>query len=594
MAELTFRIEIPRPAASELSVRLQVPTPRSVPGHAPLEELTLFMPTWTPGSYLIREFSKHVVGPRAFDGSTRAPLPCVKVAKNRWMVTLGRDTSSVDVEYTVYCHELSVRTADVTPDHAYWNNACVLLWPVGQRSASADITVCIPTQWSLATSLPVIAETATTGSSLRNITIHASDMDRAFDCPCLAGSPKCIEWSSLGVPHRIVLDDLSGLTPPSTLAGDLDRIVSTTAKIFGGTLPYGSYTFLCLLTQAGHGGLEHLDSTTLLHSRTQLATRKGYLDFLSLAAHELFHAWNVKRLRPSEFVELDYEAETFTPFLWLIEGWTAYYDDLICLRAGVFSAADYLTALGKNIQALLNNPGRLRTSLAESSFDAWIRLYRPDENTRNSSQNYYGNGAVAALCLDLLVRAQSDGTKSLDDIIRSLYETMPSDRGYALDDVLAVVERIGGQKARDYLVEAISGPFDPPLREVLAGHGIGLTLKDTDQLHLGLQFEPNGTVVASVGRNSAAWMAGVMPGDEILAVGGLRVDASRWSEVFTAVAKAQQAIELLISRRGVIKTIRALPAKSPGVAALEILNSADDKPRQLRDLWLQPGAVSKH
>jgi predicted metalloprotease with PDZ domain len=461
------------------------------------------------------------------------------------------------------------------------------MWPLGARAASADITVRIPETWKLWSALPVVGAAKKTEGPWLEVTLHASDMERAFDCPSLAGCCQVLRWVSLGIQHEIVFDGLEGVEVPTTLSADLARVVEAAAAVFGGKLPYEHYCFLCLMTPDGHGGLEHGDSTILLHSRTEMKSRKGYLDFISLAAHELFHAWNVKRLRPREFVEVDYEVEVYTPFLWLVEGWTAYYDDLLCLRAGVSSVSEYLATVGKNVQALINNPGRLRMSLADSSFDAWIRLYRPDENTKNSSQNYYGNGAIVAMCLDLLVRSASQGARSLDDIIRILYESCAMERGYDLSDILGIVERVGGAKARDFLAKSITGPLDPPIVELLASHGVCLLHKDADLPQLGLQFESGGTVVAAVARLSPAWSAGIMPGDEVIAIQGLRVDSARWNDVFGAIGRVQREIEILIARRGVIKTVRATPMKSLGVAFVELAPRVDEATKSLRDGWLK-------
>lgn len=591
MAELEFFVAIPKPSASELRVRLQVPRKAAEEGSSPAG-LTLFLPTWTPGSYLIREYSRHIAEITARDVGSGSPLRITKSTKNRWAVDLTPTTRMVEVEYLVYCHELSVRTADVTTEHAFWNNTCVLLWPMDQRDASATITVRLPSDWELATALSPLGAARQLPDGTKEIAVRGEGMERVYDCPMLAGRLRSLHWHTAGVPHSIVFDGLVAIDPPEPTVADLGRIVGEIAAMFGGTLPYERYAFLCLMTQDGHGGLEHWDSTVLLHSRTQLRSRKGYLEFQSLAAHELFHAWNVKRLRPREFVELDYERENYTRMLWLMEGWTAYYDDLVCVRAGVSTIPEYLAAAGKNVQSVLGNPGRLRFSLADSSFDAWIRLYRPDENTRNSSQNYYGNGAALAMCLDLLIRRESEGRASLDDVLRSLYESCPPERGYDASDVEAAVQRLGGQKALTFLKEMTEGPLEPPIADLLASHGVALHKKDTDQPHLGVQFEAGGTVIASVNRNASAWNAGLMPGDEILAVQGLRVDAARWQEVFQTVAVADQPIDVLIARRGVIKTLQAIVSKSPGTASLELLPNVDDSTRRLRELWLTPSRRS--
>ncbi|MEO6595781.1 MAG: peptidase M61, partial [Planctomycetota bacterium] len=303
---------------------------------------------------------------------------------------------------------------------------------------------------------------------------------------------------------------------------------------------------------------------------------------------ELFHAWNVKRMRPTEFWHYDYENENYTELLWLIEGWTAYYDDLLCLRAGLMTAADYLSAVGKSVNTMLTSPGRHRLSLRESSFDAWIRLYRPDENTRNSSQNYYVNGSVAALCLDLMTRRDSMGARSLDDVLRELYGwTFARGCGYGMQDVVDVVRRCSSQTTADALQVLVGENFEPDLQDLLAEFGVRLLARDGDRPQLGVNFESDSTKVASVLTDTAAHAAGVAPGDELLAVRGLRVNASNWQDVFQAVAKIDQPLELLLSRRGVITHCVAIPRRATGVFSLEIDEAATPQQQALRNGWLQ-------
>ncbi|MDP3208675.1 MAG: hypothetical protein Q8M65_05965, partial [Rhodoglobus sp.] len=419
---LAYRIEVRDPASGEVHVTLLLPVAAYGPptGSAGERALLLFLPVWTPGSYMVREYSRHLGAVEATDAASGAPVPVAKVSKNRFALTVAKKTQQVRVSYRVYAHELSVRTADVTGEHAFWNHSCLLLWPVDRPQLPATLDIVFPKGWRLACALPieVVAPDpspplASDPAAPQTCRLRAHDMEHAFDSPCLLGDLQQRSWTSLGVRHTVAMDGLAAIEPPASIAEDLARIVEAAAAVFTGPLPYPEYTFLCLFAADGHGGLEHRDSTTLLMGRTALGSDKGYREFLGLAAHELFHAWNVKRLRPAEFWTYDYERENYTPFLWLIEGWTAYYDDLLCLRAGLMSRNDYLEIVSKNINSTLQAPGRLRLSLAESSFDAWIRLYRPDENTRNSSQNYYVNGSVAAMALDLTIRRESSGNRSL-------------------------------------------------------------------------------------------------------------------------------------------------------------------------------------
>jgi len=575
LSTLAFHIDVTRPAERELHVR-------ATWTDAGAGEVEFFLPTWTPGSYLLREYSRQLSRVRAFAPGTDRELPCRKTAKNRWVVEAGDD--GVELRYRVYAHELTVRTADVDASHAYWNHTCVLVWPREHPEVPAELTVDYPSNWSLSCSLETHAEA---GLEHKRCRLRAKDLDDALDAPVLIGTTQRVEWQVDGVPHAIELDGLGAVTPPPTLADDLEAIVHAAQQVFGGALPYDSYLFQALFAGEGYGGLEHRDSSTLLMPRTSLTTEKGYREFLGLAGHELFHAWNVKRMRPVEFWDYDYEQENYTRLLWVMEGWTAYYDDLLVARAGLIDHKDYLATMAKNVQGMRSSPGRFELSLAESSFDAWIRLYRPDENTRNSSQNYYGNGAVAAMCLDLGIRRATEGRKSLDDVLRQLWrETFENGRGYQLEDVHRAVTEIGGPELVEPLRKLIEGPLDPDLDEVLGDVGIALEAKDAGKPFLGIAFKAGTTRVASVTRDGPAYRGGVAPDDELLAVQNLRVTSGNWQTVLGAVAQVEQPLELLVARRGVIRSLQVSPGPSPGTVRLVADAAATDVQIAARNAWL--------
>lgn len=581
MPTLHYRIDVSRPEAREVEVELRFDLDASGP-------VVLFLPTWTPGSYLIREHSRHLSRVLAFDADDGAALACDKIAKNRFRVVPRAGTRRARVAWSVSAGELTVRTADVNPEHAFWNHVCLLLWPAERTHLDARLEVRYPPAWELACALPRVGEDhadATTG--LHVTTLHGADMDAVYDAPCLIGRLQRMAFEVLGVPHEVVLAGLAGVSMRPTLVADLTAVVAEAARLFGGGLPYARYSFLCLFTADGGGGLEHTDSATLVASRTTIATDKGYREFLSLAAHELLHAWNVKRMRPVEFWRYDYEHENHTGFLWLIEGWTAYYDDLVCRRAGLLSPADYLATVARNVNGMLGAPGRLRLSLAESSYDAWIRLYRPDANTRNSSQNYYGNGAVAAMCLDLVIRRTTEGARSLDDALRTLYSaTYGEGRGYTRADVDRAVHDAGGADAVAALRQLVDDRLDPDLEPLLASFGVRLRRQDTDRPHLGVQFQGGGTMVASVTAGSPAAEGGIQPGDELLALQDLRVDAASWGEVLQAVARADAPLEVLLARRGCIRHATVVPRRSPGTIELAVDETAPAAAMRLRDGWM--------
>ena len=583
---LEFRIDATTPASRELRVSA---TLLVADQQAAVE---FFLPTWTPGSYLLREYSRHLSRVTATASDDGRPLPCAKASKNRFIVQTG-GARSIKLAYRVYAHELSVRTADVDSSHAFWNHACLLLWPIHHRALPASITVYYPANWSLTCSLEATSATPLAVGCTAT-TLQAKDLDHALDAPVLIGDTQRIDWVTHEVQHAIVLDGLGAVVGPASLVKDLDSIVQQVAAVFGSRLPYERYVFLAMFAGEGYGGLEHRDSSVLLMPRTSLASDSGYQEFLGLAAHELFHAWNVKRMRPVEFWHYDYEQENYTKLLWLMEGWTAYYDDLLLVRAGITSQEEYLATMAKNVQNMLSSPGRFELSLEESSFDAWIRLYRPDENTRNSSQNYYGNGAVAAMCLDLLIRSVSNGIHSLDTVLRTLYQTtFAQGRGYEVADVDRVIEELAGANVVTQLRELVTKALDPQLDALLDDVGVTVKQVVAERAYLGVGFRAGSTVVASVAKGSPADTAGVCPDDELLAVQNLRVTASNWQALFHAVAGVDEPVELLVARRWVLQSLRATPIASPGTVRLVPIAAATPPQVAARNAWLGVGRVTK-
>lgn len=586
---LDFFVDARRPAARTLDVVLEFDRDALGPaaGGTAVDEnaVELFLAVWTPGSYLVREYARQLSRVEAEDANTGAPLAIAKTTKNRWRINAAGAATRIRVRYSVYAHELTVRTADVTAAHAYWNQACVLLWPVDRPALPARLAVAMPDGWdaecALLATKPPAGSDATVAWSIR-------DLDEAIDSPCLLGAFERLEFEARGVRHVVALDGLDGIRPPARFVADLTAIVDAAADVFGGALPYDDYAFLCLFTDRGYGGLEHNNSCTLLMDRTAFSPRSSsqYRQFLGLCAHELFHVWNVKRMRPRELWEFDYENENYTRMLWLAEGWTAYYDDLLVRRAGCVAVEHYLAVVERNIERVLANPGRQALSLAESSFDAWIRLYRPDENTRNSSQNYYVNGAVAAMCLDLAIRRRSAGERSLDDVLRRLWQTFEAGRGYELADVDAAIAEVAGPDEVELLRELTQGPLDPPCVDALAAIGITCTIDRGSKPQLGVTFKANTTELASITDDTPAARAGLHPGDEIIGMAGLRTTSALWRDVFAAVARVGEPLTLTIARRGVLQELVVTPEPTTAKVGLELASDATPEQVALRDGWL--------
>jgi len=575
---------------------------------SPEDALELFLPVWTPGSYLVREYARHVSRFEAVDPAG-SPVPWGKTTKNRYRIQVPPGTDRVRIKYTVYAHELTVRTAHVSGDHAMWNGACVLLWPWDNRAqepcdSAAEIRVQLPPGWQLYSQLET-----TTDSETGDPVLTAASLDELVDGPCLAGRPVSHGVEVLGVPHTLVLDGLCGVEPPESLMADTCNVIEAAAKVFDpdstpAALPYDRYLFLCMFTDHGRGGLEHRSSSLLLAPRTTFQARKDYQDFMGLIAHEHFHVWNVKRMRPADLWRYDYENENYTQLLWVAEGFTAYYDDHLCLRAGVLTSSDYLKIIAKHIAAMRRAPGRLDQPLADASFDAWIRLYRPDENTRNVTQSYYGNGALVAMILDLRIRELSGGARCLDDAMRALYQrTYLEDRGYTEDDVVACLSQAGGADLAPMVRDLVHGPLDPDFAAAFEPFGLEMVEKAggkndhnksnrTDNTsaadcYLGVHFKSGSSSIASVTLDSPADRAGLAPGDELLALNALRVNSASWSDVFGTVARCDKPLIALVSRRGVVQEIQVVPgSKPPGEVRIQPREDSTPQQDALRRGWL--------
>lgn len=572
MAEiLSYRIDLTRPEQRRVDVTLEL----NCAG-----ELELFLPTWTPGSYLLREYSRHLGGleVKQADGS-RASWH--KAGKNRFRLEAK---GPIEIRYSIYAHELSVRTCDLTDDHAFLTGAAVFLWPLGSDVEAVEIDVDLPGNWQLSSSLaaqPLMAG----GQTIR---LRARSHDELIDSPILAGELSGLEFDCLDKAHHLVLDGLAGIPAPDSLIPDTRRIIEAAAEIFGGELPYERYEFQCMFSDSGYGGLEHLASSALLSPRTALEAGPEYQEFMGLVAHEFFHVWNVKRMRPAELWDFDYENENYTELLWVAEGFTAYYDDHICLRTGILSAREYLDKLGKGIMDLWRTPGRFRQSLSEASYDAWIRLYRPDEDTRNSTLSYYGNGALAALCLDLEIRSQTDAARSLDDAVRQLYtSSYCQGRGYTIEDVRRCLGDAAGNDLSPMIRQLTEECLDPDFDAVLQKAGLRLVREDSDTPYLGIHFKPSAMQVALVLQGCPAEEAGLMPGDEILAVEGLRVSTSNWAKVFKQTTALDQPCALLLSRRGRILERSVIPRARPfPQIRIEADPAATDAQLSVQRAWL--------
>jgi predicted metalloprotease with PDZ domain len=501
------------------------------------------LPAWIPGSYMIREFARHIVSIRA--QSRGKPVAIEKLDKHTWLAQPA--AGPLTLTYEVYAKDLSVRGAYLDTRHAFFNGACVFLRVQGREGAACELEILPPRgaryrSWRVATAM-----TRRGAKPWGFGAYSAADYDELIDHPVAMGELTLASFRAGGVAHGIAITGRHG-ADMRRLQNDLKRLCEHHIRFFGRPAPMKRYLFLITAIGEGYGGLEHRASTALLCSRDDLPRggekRMGerYRTFLGLASHEYFHAWNVKRIRPAAFTPYDLDRENYTTLLWAFEGMTSYYDDLALVRCGLIEIKDYLELLGRSITMYLRSPGRTKQSLAEASFDAWIKYYRQDENSPNATVSYYGKGSLVALCLDLLIRDRTRGRKSLDDVMRALWRRHGlTGVGVEEDGIERLVEEVTGLKLERYFGDWLRSTRELPLESLLATHGVGMQLRAPESgedkggkpasstktaglamLGARVRADGNEAVVTHVLDGGAAREAGIAAGDAIVAVDGLR------------------------------------------------------------------------
>jgi predicted metalloprotease with PDZ domain len=576
--EISYTVSMPRPHTHLFEVEV------SLRYAAAPTALELVMPVWTPGSYLVREFERHVQEFDARDGGGK-PLDWTKTNKETWRVeTAG--ARDVRVRYSVFAGELSVRTADLNDRHAFWNNANLLMYPDGLLGAPSTVKVEPFGDWKIATTLPAVPGAPNT--------FRAEDFDLLYDSPFLVSNFKTISFEVGGVPHRIVIDG-EGNYDPERLRRDAQRILETEVEMMG-EMPHRDYTFFLLLGPA-RSGLEHLNSAALTQRSFGFGTQSELLDFYSdLIAHEYFHLWNVKRIRPDALGPFDYTRENYTRLLWVAEGVTTYYEDRFLQRAGLMNDRQYLQVMAGEMQKLQQTPGRLLQSLEEASFDAWIEYYRPDEQTINAAVSYYDKGAVVGLLLDLEIRGRSGGARSLDDVMRALYQDFfKQGRNYTPEDFRREAERAAGASLEEFFRRSVRGREELDYDAALAWVGLRLdTASDAagrpapavSDLGATLEEKDGRLTVRNVPAGTAAYEQGLSAADQIVAVDGYRATLAFLNQRLSDKRPGEQ-LTLTVFRGDELRT---LPFKlgARTAATYRILPRPDATEQQRRNYqaWL--------
>jgi len=573
--KISYTIAAQDPATHMFQVTMTIEAP------AP-EGQVLVLPAWIPGSYMIREFSRNIVQIRA--EASGQPVELAKLDKHSWQAAPCK--GKLSVHYEVYAWDLSVRAAHLDQTHGFFNGTSVFLRAVGQENEPHVVDIQRPgheaaAKWRVATALRELkARRYGFGTYI------AQDYDELIDSPVEMGTFEMASFKALGVQHDVVF---TGRVPNLDIArvcADLKQICETQIAFFEPRTkkaPMDRYVFMTMVVGDGYGGLEHRASTALFCSRADLPTTaqkgkepsEGYMKFLGLCSHEYFHTWNVKRIKPAVFAPYDYQVENYTPLLWLFEGFTSYYDDLMLVRAGLLSEEGYFKMLGKTVGAVLRGSGRTKQSVADSSFDAWGKYYRQDENSPNAIVSYYAKGSLVGLGLDLTIRAKTNGKRSLDDIMRALWQKFGRDfyngkpRGVTPEEVEALFDNVAGFRLKTFFDKYIRGTDDLPLAKLLPQFGVGYKderKSSRPSLDVNIGREGADCKLSAVHDGGAAQKAGLSANDLLVAIDGLRVSGN------------PSNVDGLLSRYKVGETVQVHAFRRDELMAFEVVLQGDRVP----------------
>lgn len=564
---------------------------------------TLSLPAWIPGSYMIREFARNIVQIRAESAGKAVRLK--KIDKHTWRAAPCGGV--LVLHYQVYAWDLSVRAAHLDQTHGFFNGTSVFLQVHGQENKPHVVDILPPDDdaysgWRVATAMPEL-KVKRYGFG----TYIAQNYDELIDHPVEMGEFTLLSFRAHGVPHDMVITGKVPNLDHARLTADLTKICEAQIAFFEPITkkaPMSRYVFMTLAVGDGYGGLEHRASTALICARADLPVKgqaqmsEGYRGFLGLCSHEYFHTWNVKRIKPAVFAPYSLDQESYTPLLWLFEGFTSYYDDLVLLRSGLIDEAAYLKLIAKTINGVLRGSGRLKQSVAQSSFDAWTKYYRQDENATNAIVSYYTKGSLVALMLDLTIRKETKGKKSLDDVMRVLWRRYGRDfysdgknagRGVTDSELEALFDEVTGLQLKPVFDRVVRGTQDLPLEMLLEDFGIKFTDKNKN-LRLGLGArttqESNDCKLASIYEGGVAHEAGLSAGDVLVALDGIRVTATNLDKLLKRY-RSGDAIAVHAFRRDELMAFTVLIKPD---AAPQFVLDLKEKPlaaAKLRGAWLR-------
>jgi predicted metalloprotease with PDZ domain len=567
-----YTIRFPAPHTHYMEVEAVYPT-----GGRP--QIDLFMAVWTPGSYLIREYQRHVENISARAGGRDAAIQ--KTAKNRWRVDTG-GAPSVTVNYRVYGREMTVRNNWIESSFAMLNGAPTFISLVGGLARAHEVRFEMPAAWKgSSTALEPIAG--------QSHAYRAEDFDTLVDSPIILGNPTQHEFTVGGKRHVVAFEGDTAFFDMARATADTQKIVEAGGRVMNGRFDYPHYHALNMIVEAG-GGLEHKNSFLVMANRFTTRTRRSYLGYLSLVAHEHFHAWNIKRLRPIELGPFDYENENYTKALWMAEGFTDYYAGLLVKRPGISNRDEFFEELSGHIEAVQTTPGRLVTSAGMSSYDTWIKQYRPDENTPNTTINYYPKGAVIAFLLDARIRKATNGAKSLDDAMRLAYERYSGAKGFTMEQFYQTMSETAGTDLRAWFADTAESTKELDYREALEWFGLRFRPVDARNARawIGATTRNDGgrLVLSQVRRETPAHAAGLNVDDELLAIDDVRVRADGLNGRLDQYRPGDK-VSLLVARRDRLIKVDLTLGAEPGRAwRLEMAPDASEEQKKRLTAWV--------
>jgi predicted metalloprotease with PDZ domain len=578
-ATVRYTVSMTRPNTHYFEVKIET-------GPKGKSRLRFIMPVWTPGSYLVREFSRNVIEFSARDAAVGRELKWYKDSKYSWLVETGGQ-AKVEVSYKVYAHEFTVDTSYLDDAQGIINGASVFMYVEGMQDQTLLLTLVPFGTWkSVSTGLQQVG----TGSSGRRV-YQAETFDILVDSPIEIGNQDIYDFEVGSVRHEVSISGLDrGLH--QRLVGDIKKIVENTIPVIG-EIPYERYVFVLNFSDDTSGGLEHLNSTHCILPRLRLQPEEEYRRALSLFSHEFFHTWNVKRMRPKGLGPFDYRSEVYTKSLWVAEGITSYYDNLILRRAGLISTGEYLDMLCEDVNAIASLPGPLFQSAEEASFDAWIRRYRPDENSPNVDSSYYNQGAVIGWMIDMEIRRNSGSSRSLDDVMRKVYrKSFKKGRAYVDGEFERACNDVAESDLSGIFEKRVRGRERIDLNRYFAYAGLKLVPKGKDQqrergfLGVKLKTESGKTTVSTRLFGSPAEVAGIAAGDEILGADGMRLDGTTLP-YFISSSKPHASVSFILARKGAIREVQcelgSFPVFEYRVSKLE---NASQEQKELYSKWL--------